>query len=67
MSELRTNVQMLSEKSFLGMQLERERLWLAVLQQAICERDNATVSFPLCIDLAVNVEEVGFLKPMRGQ
>lgn len=40
------------------MQLERERLWLAVVQQGSYEADVALVSAPLCIDLAVDVDEI---------
>ena len=46
------------EKSFLEMHLERERLWLAVVQQLMYEADLTEVCTPLSVDFAINMDEV---------
>ena len=56
--ELRTAVHLRVEKSFMEMHLERERLWLAVLQQLTYEADLPEVCAPLSVDFAINMDEV---------
>jgi hypothetical protein len=56
--ELRTAVHLRIENSFLEMHLERERLWLAVLQQLMYEADLSDVCTPLSVDFAINMDEV---------
>lgn len=58
MHELRTASHLRAEQSFLEMHQERERLWLAVMQQQIYEADLVEVCTPLCVDFALNMDEV---------
>jgi len=55
---IQTQIHLEVERAFLNIQLERERLWLAVLEHAIFEVDARAFAFPLCVDLAVNVCEL---------